>query len=83
MQEPTDYSGVYYANSQLQKMKNLQKLKNSLITTLAQYVANTATKTVILDNLNQIKGATCNVVAKTVNGVVIPGSVLPNSKCDC
>jgi hypothetical protein len=64
-------------------MKALQKVKNNLLETLAAYVAETIDKADTLAALTDIQSSTCGVITKTVNGVVIPGTTIPNNKCDC
>ena len=83
MQEPELVNGSYLINIQYEKMKKLQKLKNSLITVLAGYVASTTSKDQVITSLAQIKASTCNVVSTTGNGAVIPGDAKFNRDCSC
>jgi hypothetical protein len=72
-----------FINPVLYRMKALQKLKNNLLETLAGYVAQTLDKTDTLAALSTIQESTCEVITKTVNGDIIPGTTVTNNQCDC
>lgn len=72
-----------FLNPTLYKMKALQKIKNNLIETLANYIAETAPKTETLNALTNIQNSTCGVLTTKVNGDIIPGVTIPNNECNC
>ena len=72
-----------FLNPTLYKMKALQKIKNNLLETLANYVAENINKTETLNSLTNIQNSTCGVLTKKVNGVIIPGVTIPNNQCNC
>ena len=72
-----------FVNATLYKMKALQKLKNNLIETLANYVSESVPKSETLNALTNIQNSTCGVLTKKVNGVIIPGVTIPNNQCNC
>jgi hypothetical protein len=64
-------------------MKALQKIKNNLVETLANYISEDSNKTETLNALTNIQNSTCGVLTTKVNGVIIPGVTKPNSECNC
>jgi len=72
-----------FINPILYKMKALQKIKNNLVETLANYISETTDKTNTLNALTEIQNKTCQVITTNVNGVIVPGVTIPNNKCDC
>ena len=72
-----------FLNPELTRLRKLEKIKKSLIITLANYIEKTSTKTQILQELITIQDSTCQVITKNVNGIIIPGVTIPNSECSC
>lgn len=72
-----------FINPTLYRMKALQKLKNNLLETLADYITQTTDKTDTLAALSTIQESTCGVITKTVNGDIVPGTTILNNQCDC
>lgn len=72
-----------FLNSELIRLRKLDKIKKSLIITLANYIEKTSTKTEILQELLTIQDSTCQVITKNVNGTIIPGVTIPNNQCSC
>jgi succinyl-CoA synthetase alpha subunit len=72
-----------FLNPTLYKMKALQKLKNNLLETLANYISEDITKAETLNALTTIQNSTCRVLTTNVNGDIIPGVTIPNNQCDC
>lgn len=72
-----------FVNSTLYRIQSLQTVKNNLMLTLANYIAETTDKNDTLSALTNIQNATCSPLTKTLNGKIIAGVTIPNSKCDC
>jgi len=72
-----------FLNPTLYKMKALQKVKNNLMLTLANYIEQTTNKNDTLAALNNIQSVTCNVITQKVDGEIIHGVTIPNNECNC
>jgi hypothetical protein len=72
-----------FVNPILYRMKALQKLKNNLIETLANYVSESVPKSETLNALTNIQNSTCGVLTTKVNGDIIPGVTITNNECNC
>jgi hypothetical protein len=72
-----------FLNPTLYRMKALQKIKNNLLETLANYISEDLNKAETLDALTTIQNSTCRVLTNKVNGDIIEGVTIENNKCDC
>ena len=83
MNSPQISNQPFFFNAALQRMKALQKIKNNLMLTLANYIENTTSKQDTLASLSDIQKSTCPVLNTNVNGQIIPGVTISNNECNC
>jgi hypothetical protein len=83
MNPPSLGSRPAFVNSTLYRIQSLQNIKNNLMLTLANYIAETTDKNNTLSALTDIQNSTCSPLTKTVNGKIIAGVTIPNNQCDC
>jgi len=72
-----------FVNGTLYKMKALQKIKNNLVETLANYISQNANKNDTISALTDIRNKTCKVIITDNNEKISPIITIPNNQCNC